>query len=298
MWDDIQWRAVLDEVRPGNVYAAAQDLLAWMDDNGLRNGQGPVHDLSLLGVAVGISKEGPRLDTDAAWEQARVLMEHIAWLNAAPVQHAPMRVADVLLFGGMTQPGQATHGDLDGIILFQSKESGASDKADRAMSALGLEHVLRPQHSSLPSFRIAARNWLGDLQPFVSLDDGMRSVEVLTEHDPSFACWSLLGKEWTEIEIERTTADEDAWMLIGALRAGRGMPERNAHVQARIAALGPCEPQARTIAQRLNGRNDLDEDRKRWWQYLDRPGLTASSRINREALEGQTYEPPTRKTQP
>lgn len=298
MWDDVQWRAALDEVRPVHVHADAQDLVAWMDANGLRHSQGHEHGLSLPGVSVGISKPGQRLDTEAAWEQARMLREHIAWLNAAPAQYAPMRVADVLLFGGMTKPDQATHGDLDGIILFQPKEEGASNKAAVAMSALGLEHVLRPQNSSLPSFRVAARNWLGDIQSFVSLDDGMKTAEVLTEHDPDFACWSLLGKEWTQTELEHTTADEDAWMLMAALQAGQAMPARDAYVRARVSALGTCQPCAQTIADRMLGRNDLEEDRKRWWQYLDRPGLSPGSRINPGALEQQTAQPAIRKTHP
>ena len=267
-----QWKEHLNDVRPTTVVGEADQLMAWMDQNQLWEGQAGQFTLTLNGVAVGLSKDGPRLNTSQAWAELHTLMTHVAWLNAAPVEHAPMKIADVLLFGGMTEPGKQHHGDLDAVILFEPKEEGGHQKAEHTLEALGLGHVLRPANSTLPSFRVAVRDWLGELQPFLSLDDRMRTLEVLMEHDPEFGCYSLMGRTWTVGALEKTTADDEAWLVKAALDAGQNNTGRQAEVAARLAAL----PEMGRPTFDVDG---LDPDRARWWQYLDRPGLRGASRV-------------------
>lgn len=266
------WEAHLNDVRPMATLGEVAQLMDWMDQNQLWENHAGQYALTLRGVAVGLSKEGPRLDTTQAWNELHTLMTHVAWLNAAPTEHAPMKIVDVLLFGGMTELGKTNHGDLDAVLLFEAKEEGGNHKAEQTLGALGLGRVLRPDNSTLPSFRVAARDWLGTLQPFLSLDDRMRTLEVLMEHDTEFGCYSLMRRAWTIGALEKTTADDDAWVVMAALDAGQANTRRRMEVEGHLERLPAVE---RPIFE----TDGLDPDRARWWQHLDKPGLRGASRI-------------------
>lgn len=185
-----------------------------------------------------------------------------------------MEVADILIFGSMTQPQATDHGDLDAIILFKSKALGAYDQAEKELKTHQLDAVLRPQGSSLPSFRKALTQWLGQLLPFTSLDDQPKTVEVLLGQDPGFCCFSLLGKSWTQTELLSTTADEQADHLVQALDNGSRHSNRLTHILSHIPKLDKSLEQLQLVmAETVKPLEEALPEHTLWWKNLQTPQL-------------------------
>ena len=236
-----EWEADLARTAPvGFPTDLAAKLVSWLDSNALREPFGAGAVLSMRGVALILSSQHARLLPDRAWEESAELMAYIAWVNRAPAEQAPFRIADVLLFGSMTDPNALDHGDLDAILVLEPKRPGASSDAIRRLDDLGLGAILHTPESSIPSPRRALKHWLGIQQPFLSLDDTARTVETLLNEDPGFACHSLMGRDWTETALLHTTADEYASAIVQALANGAVCAERVSHIRARL-----CQAQTR-----------------------------------------------------
>ena len=86
-----------------------------------------------------------------------------------------------------------------------------------------------------PSFRRALVDGLAAQQPFLALTDADRTLEVLLDQDPGFACHSLMGVPWDEAALQATTADQVAPVLLSALANGQAHPAARAHIRARLA---------------------------------------------------------------
>lgn len=267
------WVHELDQVCPPQIRGVSgQDMLAWIQENNLIEPQGSGWALSLRGIAAMLARNGERKSPDQAWEHVAELLACCQWVNSAPAQNAPMEISDVLLFGSITNPDKETIGDLDCILLFKSKQDGAYSLAEKVLGDLGMDEVLRPRGSRLPSFRAAVRQWLEQLVPFASLDDQMRTIEVLLDQDKDFACYSLLGKEWDHGKLANTSADEEAALVLQALERGRSSPHKD-YVQSRIEWAMKNTPDPRSLVRILDKTSVELEKRIQWWEQLDKPGL-------------------------
>lgn len=259
----------------GDITHLAGAFVEWIDENGLREPAGEGMVLSLKGVSVVVSSDLPRRSPSQAWQHAAKFLAAAKWVNDAPALVAPMRIADVLLFGSMTEPNAVDHGDMDVVVLFEPKEPGAGQECERFLSSHGLDAILRPNGLSFPSFRRGLVNFLGDMHPFVSVDDHLKTLEVLLDANPDFACYSLLKKTWDVGMLERTTADEEAGLVMQALENGLARPAVRAHIARRLSAanaeLGldsPTTSAAWVLASGLALSTDKPKEAI-WWASLN-----------------------------
>lgn len=275
--DEQGWVDILNQTRPediGGGEGLSEIMLAWIKDNELWEEYGGGYIISMKGVGVILSSDQARKSPAQAWEVARDLILAGEWINQAPADVAPMKVEDILIFGSMTNPDSPDHGDLDGIILLSSKQPGAYELAEKNLKELGVDEVLRPKNSTLPSFRASLKQWLGDIIPFASLDDQVRTVEVLLAHDPGFSCYSLFGRKWSGRELEKTTADEKSHILMDAIDNGQEDKPRLEHVEKMLKqALCDLPEMGRRMEDLARDLRDVEPARYFWWVGLDKPGL-------------------------
>ena len=233
------WAAALEPFTPPSAVASAalsEDFVRWLDENQLREGPPTSMWLSLRGVGVVVSNDHPRLAPPQAWQQAARLLAAADWVNAAPAEQAPMRVADILLFGSMTDPLAQDHGDLDALVLLEPKQEGGGQACEAFLSAHALDEILHPDGLSFPSFRRGLMDWMASVAPFSSLDDSPRSLAVLLDADPQFSCYSLMKRVWDVPSLAGTTADEDSEMVMRALENGQARPAARAHISRSLTA--------------------------------------------------------------
>lgn len=269
-----QWGDILERARPSDLsHVSVQTMLEWIQVNELVQQQGQGVILSMRGVATILASDSPRLTPQQAWEHASDLLVACKWINSAPAENAPMEIADVLLFGSLTDPDVQSVGDIDAFVIFKSKQEDAYSLAQATLKKLDMDEVLRPRGSSLPSFRAAAREWLGQIVSFASLDDQPRTLEVLLDQDPNFACFSLLGKNWTAQQLSNTSVDEEASVVLAALERGANSPGRQAYVMGQILEIEKQTQDLLHRAQDLVSGMDPADKRKWWWKNLDQPGL-------------------------
>ena len=284
------WRAVLKKARPNSVPnegGVEEKILDWIKKNDLWERSGDGYIISMRGVGVILSSDQPRKSPAQAWGVAQDLIMAGRWINQAPVEFAPMRIDDILIFGSMTDPGSDDHGDLDAIVLLSSKASGAYDMAEKELGKLGVSEVLKPRGSSLPSFRAALMQWLADIIPFASLDDQGKTVDVLLGQDPDFSCYSLFGKNWTEHEIEKTTGDEYSYILMNAIENGEKDKLRRQHVNKMLNATAGELPDLDDRMKELGqGMKKSYPKQSWWWENMNSPEVgIEKTRISKTFME-------------
>ncbi len=230
---ETSWQQAVAAHRPPGVAEQTDGAFtAWTDAHGLREPQGNDWTVSMKGVGFILSHDRPRLTPDEAWERAADVLAKVEWINQAPAELAPMKVADVILFGSMSQPGSPDHGDMDVLIVLQSKQP----------DAFSVHETFLRQHGLLPnggwySYRQELERILEASDPFVSAITQVQPLQALLDQDPGFSAFSLMGKTWTESALAHTTVDEEAFAVLQALDNGHGHPSWKAHVQRRLQAL-------------------------------------------------------------
>lgn len=264
------WQQALEAHR-GSSALPAPALLQWLQDQEFVT-EGP--GLSMKGVGFVLASPAPRTERAEAWEEAARLLARVAWLNGADGRLVSMRVADVLLFGSMTDPSKSTHGDLDALLLFEPCSSTPS----RAEVFAHVGWTFDQMPSGLPSFRLLAQTALQGDSGFCSLSSASRDVEVLLDQGAGFSCYSLLGKSWTAEALEHTTADEHAVAVAQALDNGTHHPARRAHIARELKAarsrLGLSSPEAMAACVQQPASPALS-DQALWWACLQPTGAPA-----------------------
>ena len=258
---DSTWQQAVEAHRPPAASAQNDEgFTAWADAHQLREPWGGDWTVSMKGVGFILSHDRPRLTPDQAWERAGDLLAKVAWINQAPVELAPMEVADVILFGSMSQPASTDHGDMDVLLVLQSKRS----------DAFSAHETFLRQHDLLPkggwySYRQELERILEASDPFVSAITQVQPLQALLDQDPGFSAFSLMGKTWTESDLAHTTVDEEAFAVLQALENGHGHPSWKAHVQRRLQA--------------LNAQPVADEPDRACAGVVGNPDLPASAQI-------------------
>ena len=266
------WQQALEEQR-GSSALPALTLLQWLQEHEfVAVSEGP--GLSMKGVGFVLASAAPRSDRAQAWEEAAQLLARVAWLNDADERLVSMRVADVLLFGSMTDPFKTTHGDLDALIVFESCSSTPSRSEVFAHAGWTFDQL----PSGLPSFRLLAQSALQGPSGFCSLSSASRDLGVLVDQDPGFSCYSLLGKDWTAEALEHTTADEHAVAVAQAIGNGTKHPAHRAHIARELKAarvrLGLSSPEAVAACVQQPAGPTLS-DQALWWACLQPLGAPA-----------------------
>ena len=278
------WTAALMEENP-KIGENRQIMAAWLHNNALLEESPDGFRLSMKGVAVAISKPGERKSTHAAWQEIQQLLRHVAWINAAPVEMAPFAIKDILLFGGMAKPTQQDHGDMDAMLVMAPKKEGATRLAGSALKRLGLENIANPHGSSMPSFRVATRQWLETLQPFLSLNDNARVLDVLLGEYPTFSCYSLFNVDWNTAMLEHTTLDDAKTSILLALDNGKRNVEQTAHVRQAINEVFVTNTNRDEILSHLSKHQQLDPEKRRWWANLDLYAIEKKSKIRADDFQ-------------
>ena len=139
---ETSWQQAVEAHRPpGMAEQTDGAFTAWADAHRLREPQGNDWTVSMKGVGFILSHDRPRLTPDEAWERAADVLAKVEWINQAPAELAPMKVADVILFGSMSQPGSTDHGDMDVLFVLQSKQP----------DAFSVHEAFLRQHGLLPN---------------------------------------------------------------------------------------------------------------------------------------------------
>lgn len=218
---DAHWAGELMRRAPEGLAVTtelAEALVIWLDDNGLREDVREGKTLSMKGVAFGTSKLVRRRSPEEAWQTVAQVLAKARWINNAPDELVSMRVADVLLFGSMSQPGKPDHGDMDAVIIFEPKSTGSDARTDALFQAHQLRFAM--DDSGYVRIRAVLEKMLVGGDGFVAIDSLTNTVTTLLGQDPDFACYSLMGKAWTAESLDHTTADEDTWGVMQALDNG------------------------------------------------------------------------------
>ncbi len=273
--DRARWLNALDSHRP-SLGPESAEIYDWLAKHELLDPSG--HGLSMAGVGVVLASTHPRLARSEAWDEAAKLLARVDWINRADPRLVSMRVADVLLFGSMTDPAKPNHGDLDAVLILEpvgSSSEGAPSR-EAVFKAAGWTFDRLP--SGLPSFRRLMETQLTDTAGFCALTSRADTLETLLNQDVDFSCYSLLGKAWTPQALAHTTADEEAYVVMQALDNGVGHPARRAHIARELTAararLDLNEPSvAASLVQASASQAPSDQDL--WWASLQPTGAPA-----------------------
>lgn len=270
----------IEGVPPSSVKALAKDLAQW----GKKNKLFAPHPhggttFSLDGVSFIQSSLSPRKPPKAAWDEFVSAHARAQWVNNAPEHLFPLKVVDVLLFGSMTRPTSVDHGDCDGVLVYQPKSEAALNKAGIVFQSPAFQWA-RPV-SNYASYRYVLDKAVNDSDKFCRLVSDGKTLDVLYDHNPSFAIVSLNGRQWGG-DLYHTQLDE-VFDVVQASQSNAD-PTQIAHVVAsyRTALRRFGGLDVSNIAQKevlpLLRSFPSDEPRQNfvaWWASLSGPGPLA-----------------------